>query len=77
MAATSTFQDALVRVKSLAELANIDPEIIEGLLHPKEIRIVSLPVRMDNRTQNIFRIIAVVIMVFLVQPKVGYDFILM
>lgn len=54
MEETSTFQDALVRVKSLSELANIDPEIIEGLLHPKEIMMVSLPVRMDNGSQKYF-----------------------
>jgi len=54
MATKSTFEDALFRVKSLAELANIDPEIIEGLLHPKEIMTVTLPVRMDNGSQHYF-----------------------
>jgi len=54
MTATSTFEDALLRVKSLAELANIDPEIIEGLLHPKEMMVVSLPVRMDDGSQKYF-----------------------
>jgi glutamate dehydrogenase (NADP+) len=54
MATISTFQDALSRVRSLAELANIDPEIIEGLSHPKEIMMVSLPVRMDDGSQQYF-----------------------
>ncbi|NOQ94342.1 MAG: glutamate dehydrogenase [Methylophaga sp.] len=54
MKTASTFNDALVRVKSLAELANINPEIIEGLLHPKEIMMVSLPVRMDDGSQQYF-----------------------
>lgn len=54
MATASTFQDALERIKSLAELANIDHEIIEGLLHPKEIMMVSLPVRMDDGSQKYF-----------------------
>ncbi len=54
MAAISTFQDALFRVRSLAELANIDPEIIEGLSHPKEIIMVNLPIRMDDGSQQYF-----------------------
>lgn len=54
MTANSIFQDALVRVRALAELANIEPEIIEGLLHPKELIVVSLPVRMDDGTQKYF-----------------------
>ncbi|MBL1321342.1 MAG: Glu/Leu/Phe/Val dehydrogenase [Methylophaga sp.] len=54
MTASSTFQDALVRVRALAELANIDLEIIEGLLHPKELIMVSLPVRMDDGSQKYF-----------------------
>jgi glutamate dehydrogenase (NADP+) len=54
MATISTFQDGLSRVRSLAELANIDPEIIEGLSRPKEIMMVSLPVRMDDGSQQYF-----------------------
>jgi len=54
MTAPTTFEDALERIKSLAELANIDAEIIEGLLHPKEIMVVSLPVRMDDGSQKYF-----------------------
>ena len=54
MVAVSIFEDALARVKSLAELANIDTEIIEALLHPKELIMVSLPVRMDDGSQKYF-----------------------
>lgn len=54
MATKSIFQDALSRVRALAELANIDSEIIEGLSRPKEIIMVSLPLRMDNGSQQYF-----------------------
>jgi glutamate dehydrogenase (NADP+) len=54
MAKNSTFEDALLRVKSLAKLADINPEIIEAISHPKEIMSVSLPVRMDNGSKQYF-----------------------
>lgn len=54
MSTTSTFQDALSRVKSLAEAADINPEVIEALLHPREMMTVSLPVRMDDGTKKYF-----------------------
>jgi len=54
MAKNSTFEDALLRVKSLAVLADINPEIIEAISHPKEIMSVSLPVRMDNGSKQYF-----------------------
>ena len=54
MANNSTFEDALLRLKSLTDLANINPEVIEALLHPKEIMSVSLPVRMDNGSKQYF-----------------------
>lgn len=54
MSSNSTFEDALLRIKSLAVLANIDPEVIEALLHPKELMAVSLPLRRDNGTKEYF-----------------------
>jgi glutamate dehydrogenase (NADP+) len=54
MSKNSTFEDALLRIKSLATLANIDPEVIEALLHPKELMAVSLPLRRDNGTKEYF-----------------------
>jgi len=54
MTIPSTFQDALSRVKSLAVSANINTEVIEALLHPKEMMTVSLPVRMDDGSKKYF-----------------------
>ena len=54
MANNSTFEDALLRLKSLTDLTDINPEVIEALLHPKEIMSVSLPVRMDNGSKQYF-----------------------
>ncbi len=55
MSKNSTFEDALLRVKSLAKLADINPEIIDAISHPKEIMSVCLPVRMDNGSKRYFR----------------------
>ncbi len=54
MAKNSTFEDALLRLKSLTDIANINPEVIEALLHPKELMSVSLAVRMDNGSKQYF-----------------------
>lgn len=54
MAKNSTFEDALLRIKSLAKLADISPEIIEALSHPKETMSVNLPVRMDDGSKQYF-----------------------
>jgi glutamate dehydrogenase (NADP+) len=54
MANNSTFEDALLRLKSLIDIAHINPEVIEALLHPKELMSVSLAVRMDNGSKQYF-----------------------
>jgi len=50
----STFEDALFRLKSLAELANLNHEVIEALLHPKQMMEVSLPLRMDDGSKKYY-----------------------
>lgn len=54
MANNSTFEDALLRVKSLAKHAKLDPEITQALCHPKEMMSVSLPIRMDDGSKRYF-----------------------
>lgn len=54
MTKKSTFEDALLRVKSLAKRANIDDEITDTLCHPDEMMSVNLAVRMDNGTKQFF-----------------------
>jgi glutamate dehydrogenase (NADP+) len=54
MAQNSIFEDALLRIKSLAKLADINPEIIEALSHPKETMSINLPVRMDDGSKQYF-----------------------
>jgi len=54
MTQQSTFEDALFRLKSLASLADLKPEVIEALLHPKQMLEVSLPLRMDDGSKKYF-----------------------
>ncbi|NIP70481.1 MAG: glutamate dehydrogenase [Planctomycetales bacterium] len=53
------FQDALQRLDEAAEYAEIDPEALERLRHPKAIIQVSIPVRMDDGSLRIFEAIRV------------------
>ncbi len=48
------FADAIARLDLAAEHADIDPEAIERLKHPKAIHVVSIPMRMDNGELRIF-----------------------
>ncbi|MCO7226706.1 Glu/Leu/Phe/Val dehydrogenase [Pleionea sp. CnH1-48] len=51
---TDVFSDALNRVKQIGESADVSPEIIEGLMHPKATMTASLPVRMDDGSTKHF-----------------------
>lgn len=49
------FQGAISRLDKAFKNADIDPEVIETLKHPKQILEVAVPVRMDNGSLQIFR----------------------
>ncbi len=49
------FEDAIVRLDAAFSNANIEPEIIEQLKHPKQILEVAVPLRMDDGSLRIFR----------------------
>ena len=48
------FQDAVARVERIGREAAIEPEILEGLLHPLQLLTASLPVRMDDGSTRYF-----------------------
>lgn len=48
------FADAIKRLDKALEFADIEPEAIEKLKHPKAIMHVSIPVRMDDGSLKIF-----------------------
>ncbi|GIW94195.1 MAG: glutamate dehydrogenase [Pirellulaceae bacterium] len=48
------FEDAVGRLDKALRYADIDPEAVERLKHPKQVLEVSIPVRMDNGTLRIF-----------------------
>ncbi len=48
------FADALARLDKAAQYANIDPEALERLKHPKAVLEVSIPIRMDDGSLRIF-----------------------
>ncbi|MCK4602415.1 MAG: Glu/Leu/Phe/Val dehydrogenase, partial [Phycisphaerae bacterium] len=48
------FADAIKRLDQAAKYANIDPEAIEKLRHPKATLEVSIPVRMDDGSLKVF-----------------------
>ena len=48
------FDDAIRRLDSAFQYANIDEEALEKLRHPKAILEVSIPVRMDDGSLRIF-----------------------
>lgn len=54
MTQQSTFNDALFRLKSLAELAELNPEVLDALLHPKQMMEVNLPLRMDDGSKKYY-----------------------
>jgi len=49
------FSDAISRLDGVVGQVEIDAEVIEKLRHPKAVLQVSVPVRMDDGTQRIFR----------------------
>jgi len=48
------FDDAIGRLDQAFQYADIDPEAVERLKHPKQILEVSIPVRMDNGSLRVF-----------------------
>jgi glutamate dehydrogenase (NADP+) len=50
----NTFADAIRRLDRAFEFADIDQEAVERLKHPKEILQVSIPVRMDDGSLQVF-----------------------
>jgi len=50
----SLFDDAIKRLDRAGEIAQIDPEALQRLKHPKAILQVSIPVRMDDGSLRIF-----------------------
>ncbi len=53
-AGTGIFEDAIKRLDKAFEYAEIDAEALEKLKHPKAILEVSIPVRMDDGSLNIY-----------------------
>ncbi len=52
---TSRLEEAQRRLEAAAPYANVHEEVVEKLRHPKESKVVSIPVRMDNGFLQIFR----------------------
>ena len=48
------FTDALNRIKSIGERAQVSSEVINGLMHPHAILTAALPVRMDDGSTKYF-----------------------
>ncbi len=48
------FSDAIKRLDQAAGIAQLDPEVVERLRHPKAILQVSIPVRMDDGSLRVF-----------------------
>lgn len=51
---TDLFADALRKLDHAADRADVDPEVVEQLRHPKAILQVAVPVRMDDGTLRTF-----------------------
>src|SRR3989338_2556371 len=52
---TNIFANALKRLDEAAQFADIPPEALERLKHPKKMIQVSIPIRMDNGGLRIFQ----------------------
>lgn len=48
------FENAIARLDTAFANANVEPEVLERLKHPKQVLEVSVPVRMDNGALKIF-----------------------
>ena len=51
---TDVFTDALRRLDEVAELIEVDPEVLERLRHPKSVVQVSIPIRLDDGGLQVF-----------------------
>ena len=51
----NVYENALRRIEDAARYTHLHPEVIERLRYPKAILIVSIPVRMDDGSQEVFR----------------------
>jgi glutamate dehydrogenase (NADP+) len=51
---TDVFTDALRRLDEVAELIEVDPEVLERLRHPKSVMQVSIPIRLDDGGLTVF-----------------------
>ncbi len=49
-----TFQMAVRQLESVAEVVNIDPNVLQRLSLPKRAMVVSIPVRMDDDHTEVF-----------------------
>lgn len=49
------FENAISRLDTAFENANIEPEVLEQLKHPKQILEVAVPLRMDDGSLRVFR----------------------
>ena len=48
------FADALNRIKSIGEKAQVSNEVINSLMHPRALLTATLPVRMDDGSTQYF-----------------------
>jgi glutamate dehydrogenase (NADP+) len=51
---TDVFTDALRRLDEVADLVEIDPEVLERLRHPKSVMQVAIPIRRDDGSLMVF-----------------------
>ncbi len=51
---TDVFTDALRRLDEVADLVEVDPEVLERLRHPKSVMQVAIPIRRDDGSLRVF-----------------------
>ena len=51
---TDVFTDALRRLDEVADLIEVDPEVLERLRHPKSVMEVAIPIRRDDGSLKVF-----------------------
>ena len=52
---TDVFTDALHRLDEVADLIDIDPEVLERLRYPKSVMAVAIPIRRDDGSLRVFQ----------------------
>lgn len=52
---TDVFTDALRRLDEVADLIDVDPEVLERLRHPKSVMEVAIPIRRDDGSLKVFQ----------------------